>query len=272
MLEHRDNCCAVPGCGATRGLHAHHIRHWEDGGPTDPDNLVLLCPFHHRLHHRGGITISGTATTSVVTDTDGTNTHLRVHWRGHPPAATARSPPCPGPLGEHADWWWYDPYDPNRAASTDDEATLQPRRHPGLLQVEPLEHGPCRFVLDAALVALGDQGGPLRLEHIEVERAEHLRAQGVRRGVGHLVGVLRMPGDGGADLGEHARVETLRRVRPEFGEHVVGGVVHDALGLERLLALVVGGRPSDSFSRLISSGSVAPWINSVPTLTTNAMA
>jgi len=26
-LEHRDRMCAVPGCGATRGLHAHHIRH-----------------------------------------------------------------------------------------------------------------------------------------------------------------------------------------------------------------------------------------------------
>jgi Domain of unknown function (DUF222) len=26
-LEHRHPTCAVPGCGATRGLHAHHIRH-----------------------------------------------------------------------------------------------------------------------------------------------------------------------------------------------------------------------------------------------------
>jgi len=26
-LEHRHRSCAVPGCGATRGLHAHHIRH-----------------------------------------------------------------------------------------------------------------------------------------------------------------------------------------------------------------------------------------------------
>ena len=26
-LEHRHSSCAVPGCGATRGLHAHHIRH-----------------------------------------------------------------------------------------------------------------------------------------------------------------------------------------------------------------------------------------------------
>ena len=60
-LEHRDRMCAVPGCGATRGLHAHHIRHWEDGGPTELANLVLLCPYHHRLHHRGVITITGPA-------------------------------------------------------------------------------------------------------------------------------------------------------------------------------------------------------------------
>ena len=60
-LEHRHPSCAVPGCGATRGLHAHHIRHWEDGGPTELANLVLLCPFHHRLHHRGVITITGPA-------------------------------------------------------------------------------------------------------------------------------------------------------------------------------------------------------------------
>lgn len=45
-LEHRHPSCAVPGCGATRGLHAHHIRHWEDGGPTELSNLVLVCPHH----------------------------------------------------------------------------------------------------------------------------------------------------------------------------------------------------------------------------------
>jgi hypothetical protein len=26
-LEYRHPTCAVPGCGATRGLHAHHIQH-----------------------------------------------------------------------------------------------------------------------------------------------------------------------------------------------------------------------------------------------------
>ena len=43
-LEHRHPTCAVPGCGATRGLHAHHIRHWENGGETELSNLVLPAP------------------------------------------------------------------------------------------------------------------------------------------------------------------------------------------------------------------------------------
>ena len=70
-LEHRHPTCAVPGCGATRGLHAHHIVHWEDGGPTELANLVLVCPYHHRLHHRGAITITGPADALTVTDDAG---------------------------------------------------------------------------------------------------------------------------------------------------------------------------------------------------------
>jgi hypothetical protein len=38
-LEHRDQTCVVPGCGASRGLHAHHIVHWENGGPTELSKL-----------------------------------------------------------------------------------------------------------------------------------------------------------------------------------------------------------------------------------------
>jgi hypothetical protein len=60
-LEHRDRCCRVPGCGTTRGLRAHHIIHWENGGVTALHNLVLVCPYHHRLHHRRVITITGPA-------------------------------------------------------------------------------------------------------------------------------------------------------------------------------------------------------------------
>ncbi|MDZ7929099.1 MAG: DUF222 domain-containing protein [Rhodococcus sp. (in: high G+C Gram-positive bacteria)] len=48
----RDHTCAFPGCGKPASwTEAHHIWHWADGGPTDMNNLVLLCGFHHRLMH-----------------------------------------------------------------------------------------------------------------------------------------------------------------------------------------------------------------------------
>jgi hypothetical protein len=45
--------CTFPGCEATRHLHAHHVHHWGDGGPTDLGNLVLVCSRHHRVVHDG---------------------------------------------------------------------------------------------------------------------------------------------------------------------------------------------------------------------------
>ncbi|MGV9801468.1 HNH endonuclease signature motif containing protein [Mycobacterium sp. NPDC003449] len=110
-LEHRDTCCIVPGCGATRGLHAHHLLPWQDGGPTELDNLVLLCPYHHRLHHRGGITITGPAHQLKITDQGGRPMHGGSLARppNKPPPAVA---PCPGPTGERAQWWWYTPFQP----------------------------------------------------------------------------------------------------------------------------------------------------------------
>ena len=50
-LRHRDHGCTFPGCGSQAYLEAHHVRHWEHGGPTDLDNLVLTCGFHHKLVH-----------------------------------------------------------------------------------------------------------------------------------------------------------------------------------------------------------------------------
>ncbi|MGH2788280.1 MAG: HNH endonuclease [Actinomycetota bacterium] len=49
QLRFRDHGCTFPGCGARAFLHAHHMWHWEDGGPTDLNNLVLVCHFHHKL-------------------------------------------------------------------------------------------------------------------------------------------------------------------------------------------------------------------------------
>ncbi|MGX7677386.1 DUF222 domain-containing protein [Jatrophihabitans sp. DSM 45814] len=59
-LTARDGGCAVPACteGRARKLHAHHVWHWADGGPTNLDNLVLVCTFHHRAIHRDGLTIT----------------------------------------------------------------------------------------------------------------------------------------------------------------------------------------------------------------------
>lgn len=58
-LFRRDGGCAVPGCKATKGLEAHHIVPWWAGGPTDFDNLVLVCPSHHFLVEEGGWKIEG---------------------------------------------------------------------------------------------------------------------------------------------------------------------------------------------------------------------
>ncbi|KUI31805.1 hypothetical protein AU195_08625 [Mycobacterium sp. IS-1496] len=110
-LEHRDRTCVVPGCAATRGLHAHHIVHWENGGHTELDNLVLVCPYHHRAHHRGIITITGPASQLVITDSRGQP--MQPGSSARPPTtAPPAVPPYPGPSGERADWWWYTPYQP----------------------------------------------------------------------------------------------------------------------------------------------------------------
>jgi hypothetical protein len=49
--------CQFPGCSHTRHLHARHVRHWLYGGPTDVDNLILVCSFHHGVVHDLGYRI-----------------------------------------------------------------------------------------------------------------------------------------------------------------------------------------------------------------------
>jgi hypothetical protein len=54
QLRYRDRGCRFPGCGTKAFTQAHHVRWWSRGGPTDLDNLVLVCSFHHRLVHEHG--------------------------------------------------------------------------------------------------------------------------------------------------------------------------------------------------------------------------
>ena len=52
----RDGGCRWPGCTApVHWCDVHHAHYWEDGGPTDIDNGLLLCRRHHRkLHTKAG--------------------------------------------------------------------------------------------------------------------------------------------------------------------------------------------------------------------------
>ena len=97
-----------PGCGARAGLHAHHIWHWEDGGPTELWNLLLVCPFHHRLHHRGIIHIQ--RRDGEVTVVDRRRRPLSAGGLARPPTTP---PPAAAryahPTGERFDMRWYEP-------------------------------------------------------------------------------------------------------------------------------------------------------------------
>ena len=49
--------CRFPGCESRR-VDLHHIQHWINGGPTDLDNLISLCPWHHKIVHDRGYTVA----------------------------------------------------------------------------------------------------------------------------------------------------------------------------------------------------------------------
>jgi hypothetical protein len=51
----RDHGCVFPNCDRpATWCDAHHLRHWADGGPSDLENLALVCGRHHDAIHHGG--------------------------------------------------------------------------------------------------------------------------------------------------------------------------------------------------------------------------
>ena len=70
-LRSRDHGCRFPGCGSTRFVDAHHVKHWAAGGETSLDNLVRLCRHHHRLVHEGGFGVEMVAGRPRFTTPDG---------------------------------------------------------------------------------------------------------------------------------------------------------------------------------------------------------
>lgn len=61
VMERDEHRCRVPGCRSTRNLDVHHLIPRCEGGGHELWNLLVLCSGHHRLHHKGALTISGRA-------------------------------------------------------------------------------------------------------------------------------------------------------------------------------------------------------------------
>jgi hypothetical protein len=54
LITRDGTTCAIPDCPLdVRFCQAHHVEEWNDFGPTDIDNLVLLCHRHHQMVHEG---------------------------------------------------------------------------------------------------------------------------------------------------------------------------------------------------------------------------
>ena len=70
-LHKRSAHCQYPGCTAARELEAHHLVPVERGGKTELDNLILLCPRHHKLLHDHHIHTRGNADQPAFEDEAG---------------------------------------------------------------------------------------------------------------------------------------------------------------------------------------------------------
>ena len=61
-VRRRDRHCRFPGCANAVFTNVHHVKEWKpDRGPTNLDNLALLCVHHHGLVHSKQWTMSGNA-------------------------------------------------------------------------------------------------------------------------------------------------------------------------------------------------------------------
>ncbi len=94
-LVARDRTCRWPGCSIrATWCDAHHIIHRADHGPTNDENLVLLCHRHHQLSHQRGWTITGTGNELRVANPDGS-----IETSRPPGASPPANPPRAGTTG-----------------------------------------------------------------------------------------------------------------------------------------------------------------------------
>ncbi len=66
LILERDGGCTVEGCSSRYRLEVHHVIPWSAGGPTDEDNLITLCWYHHHIAvHREGLHVQRLGTSRV---------------------------------------------------------------------------------------------------------------------------------------------------------------------------------------------------------------
>jgi hypothetical protein len=81
-LVFRDTTCVVPGCRVSDGLEIDHIIPVAEDGPTELDNLALLCHHHHFLK-----TFEGWTLTRLGLDRNG-----QIEWEFSPPPPFGQEP------------------------------------------------------------------------------------------------------------------------------------------------------------------------------------
>ncbi len=75
--------CAMPDCDRpVTDAEVHHIAFWEHGHPTDLENLIPVCSFHHhRIHDEGWRIVLDGQRNLTITTPDGTIKHGRPDRR-----------------------------------------------------------------------------------------------------------------------------------------------------------------------------------------------
>jgi len=105
----RDRTCRYPGCGAHTFLDIHHILEFLRHGRTDLDNLLALCPAHHRGFHHRDYTISGNPNLpGQLHFHDRRGQPIQAHAPPRPPTGPPPSPtrPYQHPTGERINPRW----------------------------------------------------------------------------------------------------------------------------------------------------------------------
>jgi len=62
----RDKGCRAEGCDRRTGLHTHHDTRWVDGGETNVEDGISLCPWHHHRAHDTTYTTTKTPTGRIA--------------------------------------------------------------------------------------------------------------------------------------------------------------------------------------------------------------